>query len=193
MDAAINFISLALFLSFFILVHTQWKKKAKTGGKLPPGPWRLPIIGNLLHLGGSLPAHHILGDLAKTYSFSGLMHLQIGEVSAVIMSSRKMAKEFLRTHDQVFATRPELLASKILVYNSSDIAFSPYGDHWRQMRKICVMQLLNPKLIRSFSSIRHDEIHRLLTNVRSSLGKPVNLSERVSLFSSSLICRSAFG
>ncbi|XP_019162054.1 PREDICTED: premnaspirodiene oxygenase-like [Ipomoea nil] len=110
-----------------------------------------------------------------------------------MVSSREMAKEFLRTHDLVFASRPQLLGGKIIFYNCSDIVLSPYGDHWRQMRKICVMELLNPKLIRSFSSIRNDEIHRLLTHVRSSLGTPVNLSQRISLFMSSLICRSALG
>nr|GMD44337.1 premnaspirodiene oxygenase-like [Ipomoea batatas] len=152
-------------------VGAEWKKKKaiKSSGKVvPPGPWKLPIIGNLLHLGASsLPIHRILGDLSKRYgSSSGLMHLKIGEISTVVVSSREMAKEFLRTQDLVFASRPELMGTKILVYNCSDIAFSPYGDHWRQMRKICVMELFNPKRVRSFSSIRQDEIHNLLTELR---------------------------
>nr|GMD49001.1 premnaspirodiene oxygenase-like [Ipomoea batatas] len=160
----------------FLTDMASWslcKKKAKR----PPGPWKLPIIGNLFHLGGSsLPAHRLLRDLAKRHgSSSGLMHLQIGEISAVVVSSREMAKEFLRTHDLAFASRPQLLGGNIIFYNCSDIVLSPYGDHWRQMRKICVMELLKPKLIRSFSSIRNDEIHRLLTHVRSYLGSPVNL------------------
>ncbi|XP_031102368.1 premnaspirodiene oxygenase-like [Ipomoea triloba] len=196
MEAAIiNFISFAFFLCFLILVHTQWKKKAKSSGKLPPGPWKLPIIGNLLHLmSGSLPAHRVLSDLAKRYgSSSGLMLLKLGEIPAVIVSSRDMAKEFLRTHDLAFASRPELTASKILFYNCWDVALSPYGDHWRQIRKICVTELLNPKIVRSFGSIRSDEIHRLLAHLRSSLGRPVNMSQRIALFMSSLTCRSALG
>nr|GMD23309.1 premnaspirodiene oxygenase-like [Ipomoea batatas] len=174
----------------------MWKKKKaiKSSGKvLPPGPWKL--IGNLLHLGASsLPIHRILGDLSKRYgSSSGLRLLKIGEISAVVVSSREMAKEFLRTHDLAFASRAELLGTKILLYNCSDIALSPYNDHWRQMRKICVMELFNPKRLRSFSSIREDEIHNLLSDVRSSSERPVNLSKRMSLFTSSLICRSALG
>nr|GMD47732.1 premnaspirodiene oxygenase-like [Ipomoea batatas] len=178
-------------------VGAQWKKKAKGSEKvLPPGPWKLPIIGNLLHLScSSLPFHRILGDLAKRYGSSsgGLMHLKIGEISFVVVSSPEMAKEFLRTQDLVFASRAELMGTKILLYNCSDIAFSPYGDHWRQMRKISVMELFNPKRVRSFSSIRQAEIHHLLTDLRSSFHRPVNLSKRISLFMSSLICRSALG
>nr|GMD60344.1 premnaspirodiene oxygenase-like [Ipomoea batatas] len=123
------------------------------------------------------------------------MRLQIGEISAVVVSSPAMAKEILRTHDVAFATKPELVTNKIIFYNCSDIAFCPYGDYWRQMRKICVMELLNGKNVRSFSSIRHDEIHSLLAYVRSTSGhgQLVNFPERMFLLMTSIICRSAFG
>ncbi|XP_019150785.1 PREDICTED: premnaspirodiene oxygenase-like [Ipomoea nil] len=184
-----NLISFALFVSFLVLVYTQWKKQRR--GKMPPGPRKLPIIGNLLHITGPVLPHRALRDLARKYG--GLMSLQIGEISAVVVSSPDMAKEFLRTHDLAFATRAETLAGSILLYNNSDIVLGPYGDYWRQMRKICITELLNPRLVRSFSSIRHDEIHRLLADVRSSAGRPFNVSERIFLFTSSIICRAAFG
>ncbi|XP_031102494.1 premnaspirodiene oxygenase-like [Ipomoea triloba] len=184
-----NFVSFALFLSFLILVYIQWKKQRR--GKMPPGPMKLPIIGNLLHITGPVLPHRALRDLARKYG--GLMSLQIGEISAVVVSSPDMAKEFLRTHDLAFATRAETLAGSILLYNNSDIVLGPYGDYWRQMRKICITELLNPRLVKSFSSIRHDEIHRLLADVRSSAGRPFNVSERIFLFTSSIICRAAFG
>ncbi|XP_031102061.1 premnaspirodiene oxygenase-like [Ipomoea triloba] len=194
---AFNFISFVLFLSFIILIHAQWKNKSKTSGKLPPGPWKLPIIGNLHQLSNSvLPTHRVLGELAKKYGCSqGIMRLQIGEISAVVVSSPAMAKEFLKTHDLAFATKPELVTNKIIFYNCSDIAFCPYGDYWRQMRKICVMELLNGKNVRSFSSIRHDEIHSLLAYVRSTSGhgQLVNFPERMFLLMTSIICKSAFG
>ncbi|KAH0714272.1 hypothetical protein KY284_007177 [Solanum tuberosum] len=63
------------------------------------------------------------------------------------------------------------------------------------MRKICVMELLNAKNVRSFSSIRHDEVVHLIDSIRSSSssGEPVNFTERMIWFASSMICRSAFG
>lgn len=158
---------------------------------MPPGPRKLPIIGNLLHITGPVLPHRALRDLARKYG--GLMSLQIGEMSALVVSSPDMAKEFLRTHDLAFATRAETLAGSILLYNNSDIVLGPYGDYWRQMRKICITELLNPRLVKSFSSIRHDEIHRLLADVRSAADKPFNISERIFYFTSSIICRAAFG
>ncbi|CAN4126566.1 unnamed protein product [Withania somnifera] len=144
------------------------------------------------HMAGGLP-HRVLRDLANKYG--PLMHLQLGEVSAVIVTSCDMAKQVLKTHDLSFASRPKLLAMDIIAYGSRDIVFSPYGEYWRQMRKICVMELLSAKNVRSFSSIRHDEVNRLIDSVRSSSssGELINLTERIIWFTSSMICRSAFG
>ena len=163
------------------------KNQAK---RLPPGPWKLPILGSMLHMVGGLP-HRVLRDLAKKYG--PLMHLQLGEVSVVVVTSPEIAKEVLKTHDLAFASRPKLLAAEIVLYDSSDVAFAPYGDYWRQMRKICVLEVLSTKNVRSFSSIRRDEVVRLIEFFRSSSGKPVNFTKRISLFMSFIICRSAFG
>jgi len=187
-----NFFSLFLFLfvsSLFLLI--KWKNSNRKVKRLPPGPWKLPLIGSMFHLFGGLP-HQVLRDLAKKYG--PIMHLQLGEVSLVVVTSPIMAKQVLKTHDLAFASRPRLLASEIILYNCTDIAFCPYGDYWRQMRKICVLEVLSGKNVRSFSSIRQDETLRLVEFFRSSSsGEPVNVTKRISLFTSFIICRSAFG
>ncbi|MCE0482204.1 hypothetical protein HAX54_040705 [Datura stramonium] len=144
------------------------------------------------HLAGGLP-HRVLRDLAKKYG--PLMHLQLGEVSAVIVTSSDVAKQILKTHDLAFASRSNLVALDILSYDKRDIAFSPYGEYWRQMRKICVMEVLSAKNVRSFNSMRQGEVVRLVDSIRSSSssGEPVNFTERMIWFASTMICRSAFG
>ncbi|XP_009606204.3 premnaspirodiene oxygenase-like [Nicotiana tomentosiformis] len=184
-----NFISFVFFVSFLFLLR-KWKNSHSQTKRLPPGPWKLPVLGSMFHLLGG-PPHHVLGDLAKKYG--PLMHLQLGEVSVVSVTSPEMAKEVLKTHDLAFASRPLLLAAKIVCYNGTDIVFSPYGDYWRQMRKICLLELLSAKNVRSFSSVRRDEVFHMIEYFRSSSGKPVNVSKRISLFTTSMTCRSAFG
>ncbi|KAH0768465.1 hypothetical protein KY285_004336 [Solanum tuberosum] len=121
------------------------------------------------------------------------MHLQLGEVSLVVVTSPDMAKQVLKTHDLAFASRPKLLAAEILFYNGTDIVFSPYGDYWRQMRKICLLELLSAKNVKSFNSIRQDEVLRMIDFFRSSTGETVNATKKFYQFSSSMTCRAAFG
>ncbi|VFQ97585.1 unnamed protein product [Cuscuta campestris] len=195
-----------LFLSFFILtltlIHRRWKKEeeeeeATASNKLqPPGPWRIPVIGNLHQVGMSLvsmPAHRVLGELAKKHPSRplGLTRLRVGEILLAVVSSPEMAREFLRTHDSAFATRPEYVSGKTIFYGSSDVGFCPYGDHWRQMKRLCVAALrLDSDAIHS---VRRDEIRRLLSDVRSSSGRPLNLSDRIYFLTTSILCRSALG
>ncbi|KAL5574905.1 hypothetical protein UlMin_016604 [Ulmus minor] len=121
------------------------------------------------------------------------MHLQLGKVSAVVVSSPKIAREIMKTHDISFAHRPVLLAPKILTYNCTDVAFAPYGDYWRQMRKICIIELLSSKRVLSFASIRENEVQNLVESIRSSAGSPVNLTKKLLLLTSVIISRAAFG
>lgn len=75
------------------------------------------------------------------------MHLKLGELSVIVVSSPRLAKDIMKTHDLAFANRPEAEATKMASYNYSDIAFSPYGEYWRQIRKVCVVQLLSLKSV----------------------------------------------
>nr|GLL44737.1 premnaspirodiene oxygenase-like [Ipomoea trifida] len=124
------------------------------------------------------------------------MHLQLGEISTVVISSPQLARAITKTHDLVFASRPNIMVPDILYYKSTDVAFSPYGDYWRQMRKICVLELLSVKMVKSFCSFRQEELSNLVSSIRLSgeTGFPIiNLTEKVSWFTSSVIAKVAFG
>ncbi|KAG6695546.1 hypothetical protein I3842_09G103600 [Carya illinoinensis] len=185
--------SLALTTSLFLLALIWLLKRCKRPAKvqkLPPGPWKLPLIGNLHNLVGFLP-HHALRDLARKHG--PLMHLQLGEVSAVVATSPRLAREFLRTHELAFGKKQEIFAAKILTYDGSDIAFSPFGDYWKQMRKVCVTELLSAKRVQSFSSLREDEVCNLVESIRLSSGSPINLTEKIYSLTSTIVCKAAFG
>ncbi|KAJ7942255.1 Cytochrome P450 [Quillaja saponaria] len=158
--------------------------------KLLPGPWKLPFIGNLHNLAGSLP-HRALSELARKYG--PVMHLQLGEISTVVVSSPATAKEVLRTQDVIFGTRPLLLASDILTYGWQGIAMTPTNDYWREMRKALMMELLTAKRVQYFSFIRYDMVNNLIESIRSSAGSPINLTKEIFHTVSSITCRAALG
>lgn len=180
---------------FFLLILVSYWKRYKAGGanlKLPPGPWKLPLIGNLHQLigSGSLP-HSSLRVLAEKHG--PVMQLKLGEVLAVIISSPEAAREVLKTHELKFAQRPNFFVSEFLSYDYSGILASPYGDSWRQMRKICVLELLTAQRVRSFRSIREEEVWNLIETISSSNGLPINLSKHLFSMTNSVTSRAAFG
>ncbi|KAL6313860.1 hypothetical protein AAG906_010279 [Vitis piasezkii] len=187
-----SFHILSAFILFLVVV-LRTQKRSKTGSltpNLPPGPWKLPLIGNIHQLVGSLP-HHALRDLAKKYG--PLMHLQLGEVSTIVVSSSEIAKEVMKSHDIIFAQRPHILATRIMSYNSTNIAFAPYGDYWRHLRKICMSELLSANRVQSFQSIRNEEESNLVRSISLNTGSPINLTEKTFASICAITTRAAFG
>lgn len=144
---SVIFIFFFFFCFLLLVLKSDSKKSPKT---LPPGPWKLPLIGHMHHLLGSLP-HRSLTNLANKHRLP-LMFLQLGETSNVVVSSPQAAKEVMKTHDAIFSNRPYLFAYQVLSYNATNIAFSSYGSYWSQLRKICSSELLSAKRVQSFRS-----------------------------------------
>lgn len=139
---------------------------------------------------GNLP-HISLANLATKHG--PLMHLKLGQRSAIVVSSPQFAKEMMKTHDLTFANRPQLSVAKIMFYDCQDIGFSPYGDYSKQLRKICVMELLSTKNVTSFFPMMVDETSLLVSSIRDTAGTPINLSEKMYLSTSAIICRASIG
>ncbi|KAF3431120.1 hypothetical protein FNV43_RR25850 [Rhamnella rubrinervis] len=185
-------VSLLLFFTF--LFSIKWKTMNQTSPSrfcgFPPSPKALPIIGHL-HLLADLP-HMSLTTLA--HKLGPIIHLRLGRVPTLIVSSAHYARLVLKTHDHIFATRPQLLAAQCLSFGCSDVTFSPYGPYWRQARKICVTELLSTKRVSSFKTVRDEEVNRMLNSVLAqSDSEAVDMSKLFFTLANDILCRVAFG
>ncbi|KAL8262714.1 hypothetical protein R6Q59_024063 [Mikania micrantha] len=165
-------------------------KSPVTKRNLPPQPWKIPLVGHIHHLVGGLP-HRTLRSISQ--KLGPIVHLQLGQVSTIVISSPTLAKEIMKTHDISFASRPKLIGMEIFSYHQKDIAFSPYGDYWRQMRKICVMELLSAKKVQSFRSVREDESQNLIESVAKQRFDVVNISQMIFTMINAIIWKITFG
>uniref|UniRef100_A0A0D3F1Q3 Cytochrome P450 n=1 Tax=Oryza barthii TaxID=65489 RepID=A0A0D3F1Q3_9ORYZ len=162
--------------------------------RLPPGPWALPVIGHLHHLAlAGAPTHRAMRDMARRHG--PLMLLRFCELPVVVASSPDAAREIMRTHDVAFASRPIGPMLRLVFQGAEGVIFAPYGDGWRQLRKICTVELLSHRRVHSFRPVRADELGRLLRAVAdqaaSSSSSPVNLTGMISAFVADSTCGGA--
>uniref|UniRef100_A0ACD5YC75 Uncharacterized protein n=1 Tax=Avena sativa TaxID=4498 RepID=A0ACD5YC75_AVESA len=188
---------LSLCLVAISTVLALWFVKLSGGGEsnakkrqLPPGPWKLPIIGSLHHVASILP-HRRMMELSRRHG--PLMHLMLGEVPTVIVSGAEAAALVMKTNDLAFSGRPHSATLEIFGCGGRGIVFAPYGDPWRQMRKVCVMELLSAKQVRRMDSIRPEQVGILLRSIASAATSAVNVSDKVMALSNDVVSRAVFG
>ncbi|MED6108301.1 hypothetical protein PIB30_022431 [Stylosanthes scabra] len=191
------YLSIVVAIISIILVGNYFTRRSEFIN-LPPSPPKLPFIGNLHQL-GTLP-HRSFKELSNKHG--PLMFLQLGQIPTLVVSSANMAKEIIKNHDIVFSSRPQTTAANIFFYDCKDLGFAPYGEEWRQKRKICVLELLSLKRVKSFLPVREQEVEGLVATIRNASSREgslsssscvINLSELMIATSNNIVSRCVLG
>ncbi|KAF3788112.1 Cytochrome P450 82C4 [Nymphaea thermarum] len=145
-----------LFIFLFKLRSILMKRKGTTAQPPMPTGW-LPVIGQMHLLSSKSQA------LKETFSrwheeYGPVLMLQLGLRRVLVVSSWEMAKECFTTNDLAFSNRPLSAAAKYLADDGFMFPFAPYGDHWREMRRIAAEEMLSNRRIRSFGDVHASEI-----------------------------------
>lgn len=184
---------LLLLLLLPYIFRKAANKFSKHSHRRPPGPWTLPIIGSLHHFSVFSLPHHALYNLSR--QFGDLMFLQIGERPTIIISSREAARIIMKTHETTFCNRPSIPTMKVFTYGGKDLVLAPYGDYWREIRRIITSEFLSSMRVQSFRSIREEEVSDLIQLVSSlSLhSETINLSEMMCIMANKVSIRAIMG
>ncbi|KAK8678580.1 hypothetical protein V6N13_144077 [Hibiscus sabdariffa] len=168
-----SFILIIISILLSALIFKSIVQKRKTPRNLPPSPPALPIIGHLHLL--KQPVHRTLHQLSEKYG--PVLLLQFGTRKVLLVSSASAAEECFTRNDIIFANRPQLLAGKHMNYNNSTIGLAPYGDYWRNLRRLTTMELFSTSRLAMFARIRQEEVQLLLKELfqLASTGKPAKV------------------
>ncbi|KAL8118417.1 cytochrome P450 736A117-like [Apium graveolens] len=176
-------------LALTIFVVKRFFATSASHKKLPPSPSKVPVIGHLHKLG--IYPHRSLQKLSRKYG--PLMLLRLGRIPTLVVSSADAAEEVMKTHDLAFADRPRSKLNEKLLYNYKDVASAPYGEYWRQMKSICVIQLLSNKRVYDTRKVRENETALLVKKIAESSPSVVDLSDLLMAYTNDVVSMSAFG
>lgn len=154
-------IALLLFVTAVYVAATIWQNRY-----LPPGPFPLPVLGNLLSIGQKMP-YKDLANMATKYGKVFRFHM--GSRRVIVLSSYEIAKEALVAKAKDFAGRPEnLVLCNVFARNGTDIAFQSYSHPWKLLRNMAVKAICLSE--EKAGVLLH--IEELCARFRSYNGKP---------------------
>ncbi|XP_031251523.1 geraniol 8-hydroxylase-like [Pistacia vera] len=165
MDLLFSCILWLLFTWVSILAFNSiFRGSNPTSRKLPPGPTKFPIIGNLLALGEK--PHRSLAKLAKIYG--SIMSLKLGQVTTIVISSESMAKQVLQIHDSSFCNRS--VPDALLAHRHDDfsMAWLPASTEWRTLRKISNSNIFTTQKLDANQDLRRKKVLQLISYVQES-------------------------
>ena len=120
----------------------------------PPGPWGLPILGNLLQL-GSTP-HITLTELGKVYG--DVFSVRLGSREAIVLNSGEVVRQALLQNSRQFSDRPPMSASAIREVRKFSIVFGEYCPS-QVLKKRCALKAIHQVVLNNmghFNKIVHD-------------------------------------
>ncbi|KAG0605926.1 hypothetical protein M758_9G098800 [Ceratodon purpureus] len=181
----ISTLAAAILVSIFVHKIIGFRRKS-----LPPGPWPLPIVGNFLSLHDKLGPYIALDKVAAKYG--DLVYLRLGSFPCVVVSSADVARQVAKNNDQDFLCRPEgILIEKTGPDGFKTMSSLPYGDAWRNLRKICTVELFTKRRLAFFEQGRAEELREMLKDIQkeAARGLTVNLRDKLGISTLNIMTR----
>ncbi|EGC35505.1 cytochrome P450 family protein [Dictyostelium purpureum] len=164
-------IGLIIFLAY-IAYH-----KSRTSG-MPPGPFPMPIIGNLHQLGKS--PYKSLKAFSDKYG--GLTTIFLGSVPTVLISDTNLLREIMiKNNDQIIDRY--ISDSGLIIGQERNLLFSK-GSFWNKYRKVFSQGMNNARKYNISSRIDQQAINlNTYFGTYASSGQPINPHDYIRRYS----------
>ncbi|KAJ8518596.1 hypothetical protein ONZ45_g4351 [Pleurotus djamor] len=184
-------VNVAAGLAFTFVLSAYIRNRLRQGTSyswpLPPGPKRLPLIGNLL-------------DIPKDFEWvtyrkwakeldSDVVHIDVMGKHIVILDSFEAANDLLEKRSTIYSSRNDMVMANDLMGWDFDFAFQPYGDGWREYRRMFHHEF-HPAAVRRFHQQETKAAHSLLRNL---LQNPNNIMANTRQLAGSVVLGIAYG
>ncbi|KAI0373885.1 CyP450 monooxygenase [Pilatotrama ljubarskyi] len=173
---ASNLAGYALALAFVLLTILymrsvlSWTARMR-GLTLPPGPRRLPVVGNFFNMPKNRPWEGYR-DMREKYG--DVIYLQVLGQSMLVLNSAEAAIEYLDKRSENTSDRPQ---NPVVEMSGQDLnlGLMPYGPWWRRHRRT-FWQYFHPGVVPKYQTIQQAEAYKFVGNL---LGSPTRLKRHI--------------
>ncbi|XP_019623298.1 PREDICTED: cytochrome P450 2J1-like [Branchiostoma belcheri] len=175
----------------FVFLLTYWYLRTRTPPNLPPGPWALPVLGNVAQIFTKAP-YKLWMKLAKEYG--PVIYLWLGSQQIVVLNTYSAIHEALVKKGEDFSNRPALHTFKQMGLTNNGIVLLPYGPFFKQQRKFTIMGLRDFGFgKRSLEGKIVEESQELREEILKKGQKPFNIRRMLQNAVGNVICSIVLG
>ncbi|KAF9262863.1 cytochrome P450 [Marasmius fiardii PR-910] len=184
---------LKLFATFsisFVVLRLFLERSNRRGLPLPPGPKRLPILGNILEVRAKRkePRCVLYSNWSRIYG--DVFTLDVLGSRTIVLNSYKAITELLehRSHNNSDRPRQPMLM-ELAKYQSWNLGFMRYSDSWRLHRRT-FHQFFQPRMMTEYYDIQRK---RTTTLVQKLLKSPEDFFKHVRAHAGGIILEIVYG
>ncbi|KAJ6548207.1 cytochrome P450, partial [Mycena vulgaris] len=174
-------------LGLLLLFYGIRRNRNRSKLPLPPGPAKLPLIGNLFDIPSERQWETYFAWSKKLNS--DIIHVDAAGTSIVVLSSVEAIRELFERRSSLYSDRPRMTMLNELMGWDFSIGFMKYGDRWRAHRKV-FHDAFNVGAAKHFHPQERAAAHSLLRRI---LRDPHDLMEHLKHMTGALIMDVTYG
>ncbi|KAF3480995.1 uncharacterized protein GIQ15_06342 [Arthroderma uncinatum] len=158
-------VPLLLALTLLCAISALYRLR-KGGMPLPPGPYQLPLIGNM----HQTPMKNPWTRYREWHKVYGpIMSLRYGQKTIILLGTHKAVRDLLNKRGEIYSSRPHMICAGDCLSKGYSTALLPYGDTWKVHRSIQTA-VLNPQISQKYRPIQEVESRQLLNEILDNNG-----------------------
>ncbi|KAJ7152095.1 cytochrome P450 [Mycena filopes] len=174
-------------LAFGLALYRLQASRNRRSLPLPPGPPRLPLLGNVF----DIPAVHPWETYmrwSKEYD-TDILHLDLAGASLIVLCSLEATDALLEKRSAIYSDRPRLPMVMELMGWEFNVGMMKYGEEWRIHRRL-FNQGFTGKAAAKYQPKQLSATHQLL---RCFLQEPEEFMAHFRQWASDIIMMAAYG
>ncbi|KAH9917066.1 cytochrome P450 [Fomitopsis serialis] len=186
MSVSANFAAVAgLCLAVMFLLHIL--RRTPKRNDLPPGPPRIPFLGNIHQLP---KVDQYLTFMEWAAQYGDIVYAEILTQPIVILSSAKAAFDLMEKRGARYSNKPRFVYFVELVGWTGNLGFVQYNETWRRMRKWYQRAFIARSSADSYHPAQYRQVRRLLVDL---LENPVEFEHQLKRYSAGIVLEIGYG